>query len=534
MLLGAIDVGTNSIHLVVVELDPHLGTSRVLRKAREMVRLGAGNAFARGALGKKAFARGVAAIARFAKIAYDAGATRIRAVATSAVRDATNRAEFLEAVRLACGVELEILRDVDEARLIHLGVSRGFEMDDRLACIVDIGGGSTELIVADRHRPYLFESMRIGSLRMYEEHVRDAKDPAAADRAVRSRVAEALAPFLVRTAALRVERAIGTSGSVMSLATLDAASRGIRLERAHGYVLRRDRLEALQLQLLGLSPAERRKLPGMNSRRADIVTAGNAILVETLHALDVAEVVVCDRALREGLVVETLERDVAFARGREDARLRRHDVVHALARRFGIGEVHEAHVAELALDLFDELRAVHGYGTAERDALFAAAILHDVGRAIGASGHHKHGAYVVRNAPLPEWTAGEVALIAALVRYHRKSLPKPAHPEYPADVALRRKVVMLGALLRIAEGLDRRHLGIVGAPRVELTPGSARITMLADQDATPELEAAAFKSDLFARAFERTPTFGVRERDGTLDEVDTSAHEYGESEVVSA
>ena len=173
MLLGAIDVGTNSIHLIVVEMDSRFGTSRTILKAREMVRLGGGEALARGHLSKKAVQRGVAAIAKFAEAARAAGASDVRAVATSAVREASNREEFLAAVRATSRVEIEILGDVEEARLIHLGVSRGYPLGDRVALIFDIGGGSTEFIVGDAERAYFLHSVRLGSLRLFDEFLRD-------------------------------------------------------------------------------------------------------------------------------------------------------------------------------------------------------------------------------------------------------------------------------------------------------------------------------------------------------------------------
>ena len=202
MLLGAIDVGTNSIHLIVVELDPRFGTSRTILKAREMVRLGGGDALTRGYLPRKAMQRGVEAIARFAAEARRAGAEEVRAVATSAVREAENRDEFLEAVRETSGIAIDVLSDSEEARLIHLGVSRGYPLYDRIACIIDIGGGSTEFIVADAHVPYFLHSVRIGSLRLYERYLRDDPANPAAQRRMVTYIREMLAPVAARLSRL--------------------------------------------------------------------------------------------------------------------------------------------------------------------------------------------------------------------------------------------------------------------------------------------------------------------------------------------
>jgi len=508
MLLGAIDVGTNSIHLIVVELDPRFGTSRTILKAREMVRLGGGEALARGYLSKKAIGRGVAAIAKFTGAARAAGARDVRAVATSAVREASNRDEFLAAVRATSGIEVEVLDDVEEARLIHLGVSHGFPLADRVACIFDIGGGSTEFIVGDADRAYFLHSVRLGSLRLYEEYLRDESAGALGYKALEKHVRALLAPVAHQLADYRFDTLIGTSGTVLGLAALDATESGLPSQRAHGYVLRLERLRALQRTMSRLSPAERRKMPGMNPRRSDIIVAGNAIVIAVLEALGRDQLVVSERALREGIVVDYLERNLAIARKLGDERTRRLDAAHALARRFGRMDVHENHVAGLALQLFDQLREVHRFEPAERDVLFAAALVHDVGMAISPSAHHKHSAYIVRNGGLPGWRAEEVDLIAALVRYHRKSLPKPTHPEWAdASPAMRARIEGLGGILRLADGLDRRHLGVVSSLTVAARLPQIAVTLAAAQDVTSELGGARFKSDLFERAFGVTLTF---------------------------
>ena len=534
MLLGAIDVGTNSIHLIVVEMDPRFGTSRTILKAREMVRLGGGDALARGHLSKKAVQRGVLAIAKFADAARAAGASDIRAVATSAVREASNREEFIAAVRATCAVDIDVLSDVEEARLIHLGVSRGYPLGGKVACIFDIGGGSTEFVVGDAERAYYLHSVRIGSLRLYDEFLRDESAGAIGYRALEKHIRATLVPVATQLADYRFDTLIGTSGTVLGLAALDAAQADLPSQRAHGYVLRLERLRALQKTMSRLTSAERRKLPGMNPRRSDIIVAGNAIVIAVMESLGRDELVVSERALREGIVVDYLERNIAVARKLGDERTRRFDAAHALARRFAQSEVHENHVAALALQLFDGLAERHRLEPADRDALFAAALVHDIGRTIAASAHHKHGAYIVRSAGLAGWRPDEIELIAALVRYHRKSMPKPTHPEWAgATPAIRQKIDFLGGILRVADGLDRRHLAVVSAIDVEVAPGAVRLRLDASQDVSPEIEGALFKADLFERAFSATlsleavsqPTFGAAfaDTEASVAEIDAAS-----------
>jgi exopolyphosphatase/guanosine-5'-triphosphate,3'-diphosphate pyrophosphatase len=533
VLLGAIDVGTNSIHLIVVELDPFYGTSRTLIKAREMLRLGGGAALARGHLSKKAVQRGVAAIAKFVEISRAAGAHEVRAVATSAVREASNRDEFLAAVRATSGIGVEVLSETEEARLIHLGVSRGYPLGERVACIVDVGGGSTEFIVADGERPFFLHSVRLGSLRLYDEYLNDESASALGYRALEHHIAQTLAPIARRVSDYNFEMLIGTSGTVMGLAALDAAASGLTSQRAHGYVLRLEALRALQRTMLAMTPAERRKMPGMNPRRSDIIVAGNALIMSIMEALGRDELVVCERALREGVVVDYIERNLALARKLGDERTRRFDAMRALSRRFGREGAHESHVAALALQLFDGLLERHRFEPADRDLLFAAALVHDAGRAIATSAHHKHGAYIVRNADLPGWRAEEIDLIATLVRYHRKALPKPAHPEWAnRSPAERTRILGLGGMLRLADALDRRHLGVVAAVKVEAGPGTVHLQLEAQQDVQPELESMRFKAELFERAFDVVVTgeasggeaySGFGESEPTAAEIDAAS-----------
>ncbi|HEX3469237.1 MAG TPA: Ppx/GppA phosphatase family protein [Candidatus Elarobacter sp.] len=505
MLFGAIDVGTNSIHLIVVELDAAFDTSRVVYKAREMVRLGSDDALARGTLSRKAMERGVDAIARFAAAARERGADRVRAVATSAVRESDNGEEFADLVRARSGIELEVLDGREEARLIHLGVSNGYPLYDRVACIVDIGGGSTETIVADGDRPYLIDSVKLGSLRLYDAYLRGRADTLRAAVALDAHVAEIVAPLAERIRRYRLDLALGTSGTIMGLAAVDAAARGLAVKRVHGYALTLARLQSLQRQMLLMTEAERRRMPGMNPRRADIIVAGNAVLIGVLEAIGLDEIVVCERALRDGVVVDLAQRDRALAQRLGDERAKRVQAVETLARRYEHLGGHQRHVARLALVLFERLAPLHNLAAADRDVLWAAAMLHGVGRFISDSGHHKHAAYIVRNSVLDGWRDDERELVAQVARYYRKAMPKPTHLDYAALAAGdRRRVDVLASLLRIADGLDSRHLGVVADVGAFPEDGVVAISAQADGDAASELDAAMEKADLFER------TFGLR------------------------
>lgn len=502
MLFGAIDVGTNSIHLIVVELDSAFDTSRVVYKAREMVRLGSDDALERGRLSRKAMERGVDAIGRFAEAARLRGAQHVRAVATSAVRETENGEEFGRLVEARSGLQLEILDGNEEARLIHLGVANGFPLYDRVACIIDIGGGSTEFVVADGERPYMVDSVKLGSLRLYDQYLRDASNIDKALRRLDDHIASVIKPVAEQVRRYTLDLAIGTSGTIMGLAALDAAARGLAVKSVHGYVLRRERLEGLQRTMLRMTEAERRRMPGMNPRRADILPAGNAVLINALTQLDRSEIVVCERALRDGVVVDLAHRDRQLAQRLGDERAQRLGAIERLAQRYEQLGGHQREVARLALALFERLSPLHGLAPADRDILWAAAILHSIGRFVAKSSRHKHAAYLIRNSVIPGWRNDERELIAQVARYYRRAIPKLSHPEYAAlSLADRRRVDALAAILRLADGLDSRHLGDVTEVAARAEDGKMVIVAQADGDVSGELAAATEKGDLFERAF---------------------------------
>jgi exopolyphosphatase/guanosine-5'-triphosphate,3'-diphosphate pyrophosphatase len=250
----------------------------------------------------------------------------------------------------------------------------------------------------------------------------------------------------------------------------------------------------------------------MNPRRADIIVAGNAVLIEALRLLGREEIVVCERALRDGVVVDLAQQDRALAERFGDERAKRVDAVESLARRYEHLGGHQRHVARLGLVLFERLAALHNLAPADRDLLWAAAMLHSIGRFVAESGHHKHTAYLIRNTPLAGWHDEERELVAQIARYYRKAMPKPSHSEYsalaPDD---RRRVDVLASLLRIADGLDIRHLGVVTDVAAIPEGRLVVITVHTEGDATNELDAATEKADLFERTFGMRVTFNAVE-----------------------
>ncbi len=373
---------------------------------------------------------------------------------------------FARRSKSQAGIPLEILSAQEEARLIHLGVASGFPIYDRLACVIDIGGGSTEFIVADGERPYSArqrEARQLAALRPLLARQVDRKRGA---RELNKHILATLAPLIERVRRYRLDLTIGTSGTIMGLAALDAAARGLRPGRVHGYTITRERLEELQRQMLRMSESERRRMPGMNPRRSDIIVAGNAILIAALAQLGRDEIVVCERALRDGIIVDMVAQDRALADQLGDERVRRIEAIEALAHHYAHLGGHQRQVGRLAITLFERLAGLHELAPSDRDILYAAAILHSIGRFVAESAHHKHSAYLIRNSPLPGWRDDERELIAQVARYYRKAMPKPSHLEFAAlaageqtarrgagvDLAHRRRTRRARARRR-----DRRH-----------------------------------------------------------------------------
>ncbi|MBV8354319.1 MAG: Ppx/GppA family phosphatase [Candidatus Eremiobacteraeota bacterium] len=504
MRIGAIDVGTNSIHLIVVDVDAESTSTRTMFKSREMVRLGAEDALEGGTLGKRAMARGVEAIARFVRSAREQGAERIRAVATSAVRESTNGRDFAREVERLCGVTLEVLDEREEARLIYLGVTRNFPIYERLACIVDVGGGSSEFIVADDRRPYLLESVKLGSLRLYEAYLRDQEPPYPGYEEMVGHIRRLLEPIVTRLREFDCDVCIGTSGTIMGLAALDAADRGQPVPHVHGQVLTIERLRVLQTRMLSLTEAQRRALPGMNPRRADIIIAGAAIVAAALSGMGAGEITISEHALREGVVVDLVQRDAEIARRLDELRARRREAIVSLARRYQSAGVHERSVARLALRIFDDLAPYVPLRPTDRELLHSAALLHAVGKFVNPSAHHKHRAYVIQNSMLDGWNDDEIATLAVLVRYHRKALPRTTHAEWQGlPQEARDRIAVLAGILRVADGLDVRHQGLVVDVRVRWGPQAVTLEVDGDDDLGQELAAAEFKADLLAKSIGR-------------------------------
>lgn len=455
--LAAIDIGTNSVHLVIARVAAGR-TFETIDREKEMVRLGAGpGAGNMKRLSPEAMDRGVAALERFRRLA-DAADAPVAAVATSAVREAENGHDFIRRARDEAGVKIEVVSGIEEARLIRLGVLQALPVYDRPHLVIDIGGGSTEIIVGCRDDDQFVRSMRLGAVRLTQRFFEQGRVTRGALSECRKFVRASLVPVGSDLGDRPIEVTIGSAGTIQAIATLVATERGgLRsLATLNGLEITRDEVSSSVKRLAKAQTVEeRRRIEGLDAKRADIIVAGAVILEEVMSELGVERLLVSDYGLREGVLLD------AYERLHGSARHHLHDVRQRSVRRLvhlcDDDPQHSAEGARLALMLFDALAPWHGMDDVERERLEAAAHLSNVGLVISHTQHHRHSYYVIRHSEhLVGFTDHEIEIIALVARYHRKSAPRPKHPEFAAlGKNDRNEVRALAALLRVAIGLNR-------------------------------------------------------------------------------
>ncbi|MBI3767231.1 MAG: Ppx/GppA family phosphatase [Deltaproteobacteria bacterium] len=502
MKVAAIDIGSNSIHMVVARIDAD-GHFTLLDRAKEMVRLGKGTLAAR-ALSREAMQAGIQALATFKRLADTQQIDRVLAVATSAVREAKNGGDFIAQIGRELGIHVDLITGREEARLIHLAVSNALDLRDASTVLVDVGGGSVELVLADRGIVKLQESLKLGVLRLAERFFEH--DPPARDEvdALEEYLDRQLASFYKRARSTEVGRFIGTSGTVLNLAAIALQmDGGAAPERLHGITLRAKDVQRVRKLVVRSDRDERQRLPGLDRRRVDTIVPGAILIDHVMRRLEVAELTTCEWALREGVLLDFIRRHGREIEENETiADPRRRSVVH-LGRRLNFEEGHSQQVARLALALFDQTADRHGLGAREREWLEFAALLHDVGNHIAHSRHHRHSYYLIVHGELLGFDPKEIRLIAALARYHRKAGPKEEDEELEAlPNGMRAVVPPLAALLRVADALDRSHFSVVRG--VDVTGRGKDVTIgvrTGGPDAELELWAARRKADIFEQVF---------------------------------
>ena len=515
--IAAIDIGSNSIRQLIADVSSN-GGIKVIDEMKDAPRLGAGLAES-GALSEEAMSRAVEALGRMALLAKQARANRIEAVATSAVRDATNGRVFLARVRRATGLAVRILSGEEEARLGFLSATAHFDLAVGRTVVMDIGGGSLELALSAGGVVDRLLSFPLGTVRLTERFLGMTPRRGDVSRLRREVRRELKAHWRARE--WRGAQVIGSGGTFTNLAGMVLARQGLLTARTvHAARIERLDLEHLIDTLGAMSPGERLKVPGLNKERADIILAGLCVSAEVLARLDSRALVVSRYGIREGIVLDAA-RVAPVAADPGDARERS---IRELGERCRFDEPHAQHVRDIALQLFDALGERLGCRAADRQILGDASLLHDIGYHISYDSHHKHSYHLILHADLLGVTPADQVVIANVARYHRGALPKRAHRNFGSlDKDSRRRIRRLAALLRIADGLDRGHVAAVGKVKVRWSARSLRITP------HPTVAGGTMRLELWGAS--RRQSLLERVTGSRVEFVDADGAVYGDSEL---
>jgi exopolyphosphatase/guanosine-5'-triphosphate,3'-diphosphate pyrophosphatase len=504
-VLGVVDIGSNTIRSLIVEAMPD-GTWRNLDDEREMARLAAGLT-RQGRLTRAAMRRAVAALKRMAEIARARGVERLVVVATSAIRNAANRRQFVDRVRAETGLRVRVISEEEEAELAFESAARCFDLADRPCAVADVGGGSTEVILALGSHIQQVHSLRLGSVALTEEFV--GSDP------LRRREFKALRRDVRRRIeASRIEAdpppqfLVASGGTAAAVAQMVMSRQGLAGRPVQGFEMTQAELLHLHQALLRRSLAERREMPGLSPERADIIIAGVTILYELMAHLRVNVLRVSAQGIRHALLGRMIAR--RFRTVAPPSRPQRLASAEAFARSLRFEEAHGFQVQRLAVSIFDQTAEPLGLDPGGRDLLSAAALLHDVGYVVGFRGHHRHTYRLIAHAPLDGFTPREREIVALVARYHRRAGPRKKHRAWAALGRDDRLLVsQLAAVLRIADALDRRHSQRLKEIRCRVMKGRVRFAALSGFDLGVELHAAEEKSNLFRKVFGREVAFAL-------------------------
>ena len=513
--LAAIDVGSNSIRLVIAEADPD-GSYRILDDERELVRLGQGLDNSK-RLSPEAMERAAVTIASMRAIADGYGVCALRAVGTSAVRDAVNKREFIEYVRQRAGVELEVISGEDEARLAHLSVAHRFDLSHGPTAVVDIGGGSTEIIISADGVIDQIHTLPLGAVRLTGKFGGAEKSASSRYREMRGHIDETISQAL-GTLPMSPPMVIGTGGTFTTLANLDIQR--LRMGRyasapspsVQGYELHRSTVRHM-LDLLRKTPVRARmRMPGLPSDRADIIVAGVAIVERVMKHLGANRLRIHDRGVRDGLLL-TMIRELFPSSAGAPAPRDRLAIVRRFAKACRYEEAHAEHVTRLALSIFGQMATAGVDPLLDDESRFlleAAAVLHDVGYMVNYARHHKHSYHLILHSDIEGVTPRQREIIANIARYHRRAEPSMSHENFRRlDKADRRLVRRLAGILRVADGLDRTHTQSVTGVNLQWSEGKVEFVLSARGAVDTDMWGARRKAGLFADVFGVDTAFSV-------------------------
>jgi exopolyphosphatase/guanosine-5'-triphosphate,3'-diphosphate pyrophosphatase len=511
--IAAIDIGTNSIHMVVVAVSPQ-GGFEVIDREKNMVRLGMGM-FGSMRLSDRAFNDGIEVIRRYCKLAESRGVDEILAVATSATREAENGSEFLDTIFRETGLLPRVISGTEEARLIFLAVRHSLDLGSQRTLVLDVGGGSVEVAVGTQNDVMLHQSLRLGVQRLLDRQGNSGPVNNRELYELQGYVQGASAEVVSTARQLGFERVVGTSGTIRTLgeAAHLAAGKG-PWRSVNAQVAKRKDIRDLTRKLIEMDVPKRARTEGINEPRAETIHLGGILVCQLLEMLEAEEITLCDASLREGVIWDYLERHgMSPATHKPISDPRRRSVVE-LARKYERDDPREHHIAQLALEVFDQTAMLHGFADYERELLEFSALLHGIGRHISYHDRQLHSRYIVRHSALRGFDDHEIELLGLLVYYHRQTRPKKQHRRLsklsPQDLRL---VKVLSAILRLVVALDRGHSQLVKRVRCAVTSSRLDIAIDGPGDLELELWAAREKLKPLSRALKMPITI---ERAGTI------------------
>lgn len=508
MRLAVIDIGTNSIHMLIAEILPNF-TFEVLSREKDMTRLGDGT-LSSGYLSAAVMERGLNTVKKFHYLAQMKGAQKIVAVATSAVRETHNGGDFLQRILQETGIKVRVITGEEEGRLIYQGVKHSVDLPKKEnTLIIDIGGGSVEIILANAHKILYLVSLKIGAARMKDLFLPKGtkKDFERLEEYVLSQLKE-IAPQISE---LGFTQSIGTSGTINNLAAMAyLAQNPASASVIRNPVLTFEDMKKIYRDLQESSADERSQMKGLDPLRNDLILSGAAVAFLLMKSLKVETLTACDKAIREGMIYDYISHNRRKIKSETlipDVRRRN---ILKLATKCHYGKDHAEHTARLAMQIFDQTSSLHGLSGADRELLEFASLLHDIGYHVSYEKHHRHAYYLIKNVSLNGFSEEEIEILAQTARYHRRSLPKKSHPEFMGlSKETRRRVEWLAAILRIADALDRSHFSVVQSVRVKLERKKSVFALTASNDSEYEIWDANRKSDLFRELTARDTTFRV-------------------------
>ncbi len=506
-ILAAIDIGTNSFHLIVVKTDEK-GSFKILTREKEVVRLGKSSKDMK-YISPDAVFRAVNTLKRF-KLICDSFNAEVRAVATSAVREALNGEDFISEILHKTGIKIEVVSGYEEARLIYLGVLQALPVFKKKILLIDIGGGSTEMLIGEKGEVIYANSTKIGAVRLTERFFPDKRFTPDAVEEAKMYTKSALYPVLRRIKEYSYDTVIGSSGTITTLGSMIYFLNNPESEDElylNNFIYDRDSLYHIAKKITKcLNVKQIEELRGLDVQRADIITAGTIILEQIFSELDINRITISNYALREGIILDTVDKILGHKNLGAITDIRYKSVLN-LANQCNTDIKHSEQTLKLAVKIFDFLIKYYPefeLSISDKEYLEAASLLHDIGHSISHSQHHHHSYYLICNSDLLGFNNEELEIIANIARYHRKSHPKLKHDNFAKLNAINKdKVRKLAGILRVADGLDRGHSSAVGDIRMEKSGNEINLFLRQNNsaDLTLEIWGANMRKELFEEAY---------------------------------